>query len=61
MVKIRQDHEKDKKRIKEAALSYAINYYKSKSKDLTSVFTKEGLRMLSKYTFLRRTLLRRDE
>jgi hypothetical protein len=35
MVKIRQDHEKDKKRIKKAALSYAINYYKSKSKDLT--------------------------
>ena len=56
-MKIKQDHERDKKRIKKAALSYAINYYKTKSKDLTQIFTKEGLRMLSKYTFLRRSLL----
>ena len=56
-LKLKQDHERDKKRIKKAALSYAINYYKSKSKDLTQIFTKEGLRMLAKYTFLRRNLI----
>ena len=31
------------------------------SKDLTDIFTKEGIKLLEQYTFLRRQLIQRDE
>ena len=54
-------HDIEKKKIKKTALNYAIIYYKNKSKDLTDIFTKEGIKLLEQYTFLRRELIQRDE
>ena len=51
----------ERKFIKNASIAYAISYYKNKSIDLTKIFTQEGLRMIEKYTFLRRQLVQRDE
>ena len=59
--KIKIIHEAEKKKIKKTALNYAIIYYKNKSKDLTDIFTKEGIKLLEQYTFLRRQLIQRDE
>jgi len=42
-------------------MNYAIIYYKNKSLELTSIFTNEGIKLLEKYTYLRRHLLERDE
>jgi hypothetical protein len=39
-------HEAEKNKIKKTALNYAIIYYKNKSKDLTDIFTKEGIKLL---------------
>ena len=54
-------YEAEKNKIKKTALNYAIIYYKNKSKDLTEIFTKEGIKLLEQYTFLRRELIKRDE
>lgn len=51
----------EKRLIKKSAVTYAITYYKNKSKELTQIFTTEGLRMLEKYTQLRRHLIERDD
>ena len=53
--------ETEKKRIKKSAINYAIIYYKNKSKELTNIFTKEGIKILEKYTFVLKNLLERDE
>ena len=53
-------HEMEKKQIKKAAMNYAILYYKNKSKELTNIFTIESIKMLEKYTYLRRHLIERD-
>ena len=50
-----------KKNIKKSALNYAIIYYKNKSKELTNIFTKEGVKILGKYTIIRKNLIERDE
>lgn len=55
------DHDIEKKQIKKAAMNYAILYYKNKSRELTNIFTSESIRMLEKYTFLRRHLMERDQ
>ena len=54
-------HEMEKKQIKKAAMNYAILYYKNKSKELTNIFTIESIKMLEKYTYLRRHLIERDQ
>lgn len=54
MARQAKDFAQEKRLIKKAAVSYAITYYKGKSKDLTKLFTEEGLRMLEKYTHLRK-------
>ena len=54
-------HEIEMKNVKKSAMNYAIIYYKNKSKELTSIFTSEGIKLLEKYTFLRKHLLERDE
>jgi hypothetical protein len=41
-------------------MNYAILYYKNKSRELTNIFTSESIRMLEKYTYLRRHLMERD-
>jgi len=51
----------EKKNIKKTAMNYAIIYYKNKSRELTNIFTLEGIKLLEQYTFLRRQLLERDE
>lgn len=51
----------EKRNIKKSAINYAIIYYKNKSKELTGIFTKEGIKLLEKYTFIRKNLLERDE
>ena len=53
------DH--DKKYIKKSAMNYAVIYFKSKSKELTSVLTLEGIKMVEMYTILRKNLIERDE
>ena len=55
------DHDIEKKQIKKAAMNYAILYYKNKSRELTNIFTSESIRMLEKYTYLRRHLMERDQ
>jgi len=42
------------------ALNYAIEYFKTKSKELISLFTNESMKMLQQYTFLREQLVGRD-
>ncbi len=42
-------------------MNYAIIYYKNKSIELTNIFTTEAIKLLEKYTYLRRNLLERDE
>jgi hypothetical protein len=59
--KINYNNDLEKKNIKKSAMNYAIIYYKNKSKELTSIFTQEGIKLLEKYTFLRKNLLERDE
>ena len=59
--KMKKIYEAEKNKIKKTALNYAIIYYKNKSKDLTDIFTKEGIKLLEQYTFLRRELIKRDE
>lgn len=59
--KLNFKHEQEKKQIKQTAMNYAIIYYKNKSQELTSIFTNEGIKLLEKYTYLRRHLLERDE
>jgi hypothetical protein len=54
-------HEHEKKGIKKVSLDFAIDYFKSKSKELISLFTNEGIKMLAQYTFLRDQLITRDE
>jgi hypothetical protein len=54
-------NELEKKNIKKTAMNYAIIYYKNKSRELTNIFTTEGIKLLEQYTFLRRQLLDRDE
>ena len=61
MARQSKDFAQEKRLIKKAAVSYAITYYKGKSKELTRLFTEEGLRMLEKYTHLRKNLLVRDD
>lgn len=56
-----KDHDIEKKQIKKAAMNYAILYYKNKSRELTNIFTSESIRMLEKYTYLRRHLMERDQ
>jgi hypothetical protein len=51
----------EKKIYKKSAISYAIIYFKNKSKELTNILTMEGIKMLEMYTFLRRNLLHRDD
>lgn len=51
----------DKKHIKKNAMNYAIIYYKNKSKELTNIFTSEGIKLLEKYSFLRKNLFEREE
>ena len=61
MSKINIIHDQEKKNIKKSAMNYAIIYYKNKSRELTNIFTNEGIKLLEKYTFLRKNLLERDE
>lgn len=42
-------------------MNYAIIYFKNKSKELTSILTLEGIKMIEMYTFLRKNLITRDE
>jgi len=42
-------------------MNYAIIYFKNKSKELTSILTIEGIKMVEMYTFLRKNLIKRDE
>lgn len=58
--KINLAHENEKKGIKQVALNYAIEYFKTKSKELISLFTNESMKMLQQYTFLREQLIGRD-
>ena len=60
MEKMNKDWTVERKFIKNAAIAYAINYYKNKSIELTKIFTHEGLRMIEKYTILRKALIERD-
>jgi hypothetical protein len=46
-------HEAEKKGIKQSSLQYAIDYFKTKSKELIQLFTNEAMKMLQQYTFLR--------
>ena len=39
ILKMKKNHEAEMKKIKKVALNYAIIYYKSKSRDLTDIFT----------------------
>lgn len=61
MTKMEKDFNNERKFLKNASIAYAIGYYKNKSTELTQVFTEEGLRMVEKYTQLRKHLLHRDE
>ena len=51
--KIKQSHELEKKNIKNIALTYAIDYFKKKTKDLIQLFTSEAIKMLMQYSSLR--------
>ena len=42
-------------------MNYAIIYFKNKLNDLTSTFTKEGMKLLQRYSLLRRHLIDRDD
>ena len=42
-------------------MNYAIIYFKNKLSDLTSTFTKEGMKLLQRYSHLRKHLIDRDE
>ena len=55
-----ETHDIEKKQIKKAAMNYAILYYKNKSRELTNIFTAESIKMLEKFTYLRRNLIERD-
>lgn len=59
--KMKQSHELEKKNIKNVALTYAIDYFKKKTKDLVTLFTNEGMKMLTQYSFLREQLFQRDD
>jgi hypothetical protein len=54
-------YEHEKRVIKKSAMNYAIIYFKNKSKELTSILTIEGIKMVEMYTFLRKNLIKRDE
>ena len=55
-----ETHDIEKKQIKKAAMNFAILYYKNKSRELTNIFTAESIKMLEKFTYLRRNLIERD-
>lgn len=43
---MKKNNDAETKKIKKTALNYAIIYYKSKSRDLTEIFTQEGIKLL---------------
>ena len=54
-------HEQEIKMIKKSAMNYAILYFKNKLSELTSTFTKEGMKLLQRYSLLRKHLIDRDD
>ena len=44
--KMKTAHDNEKKSIKQVALNYAIEYFKTKSKELIMLFTNESMKML---------------
>ena len=44
--KMKTSHDNEKKGIKQVALNYAIEYFKTKSKELIMLFTNECMKML---------------
>jgi hypothetical protein len=42
-------------------MNYAIIYFKNKLGDLTKTFTKEGIKLLQRYSLLRKHLMDRDD
>ena len=56
IVKMKVEHEQEKKRIKKVAVSFAIEYYKSISREITSIFAREALLVLKQFTDVRHHL-----
>lgn len=59
--KMKVSFEITKKNIKKVALDFAIDYFKSKSNELSIIYTGETMKILNQYAILRDDSMKKDK
>ena len=60
-MKLKTTFESVKKNIKKVALDHAVEYFKQKSGELSTLFTNETIKLLNQYTHIRDDSVNKDK